>query len=102
MKNARKAWDLAATAYTSAFMKGYIMTGEIIVAVLALIGTLVGSILASNKTQALIGYRLDQLEIKVEKHNQVIERTAILERDLKTAFNKIDELKTDVRELEGR
>ncbi len=78
------------------------MTGEIIVAVLALIGTLVGSILASNKTQALIGYRLDQLEIKVEKHNQVIERTAILERDLKTAFNKIDELKTDVRELEAR
>ena len=78
------------------------MTGEIIVAVLALIGTLVGSILASNKTQALISYRLDQLEIKVEKHNQVIERTAILERDLKTAFNKIDELKTDVRELEAR
>lgn len=78
------------------------MIGEIIVAVLALIGTLVGSILASNKTQALIGYRLDQLEIKVEKHNQVIERTAILERDLKTAFNKIDELKTDVRELEAR
>ena len=78
------------------------MTGEIIVAVLALIGTLAGSILASNKTQALIGYRLDQLEIKVEKHNQVIERTAILERDLKTAFNKIDELKTDVRELEAR
>lgn len=78
------------------------MTGEIIVAVLALIGTLVGSILASNKTQALIGYRLDQLEIKVEKHNQVIERTTILERDLKTAFNKIDELKTDVRELEAR
>lgn len=78
------------------------MTGEIIVAVLALIGTLVGSILASNKTQALISYRLDQLEIKVEKHNQVIERTTILERDLKTAFNKIDELKTDVRELEAR
>lgn len=73
--------------------------GEIIVAVLALIGTIVGSALANSKTQALIGYRLDELEKKVEKHNQVVERTAILERDMKTAFNRVDELRNDVKGL---
>ena len=73
--------------------------GEIIVAVLALIGTIIGATTASNKTQALLGYRLDQLEAKVEKHNQVVERTVVLERDMKTAFNRIDEIRNDVKEL---
>lgn len=73
--------------------------GEIIVAVLALIGSVIGSALANNKTQALLVYRLDELEKKVEKHNQVVERTVILERDMKTVFNRIDEIHNDVKEL---
>ena len=73
--------------------------GEVVVAILALIGSVIGSALANNKTQALIGYRIDELEKKVEKHNQVIERTVILERDMKTAFNRIDEVRSDVKEL---
>lgn len=73
--------------------------GEIIVAVLALIGSVIGSALANNKTQALIGYRLDELEKKVERHNQVVERTVVLERDVKTAFNRIDEIRNDIKEL---
>lgn len=73
--------------------------GEIIVAVLALIGSVIGSALANNKTQALIGYRIDELEKKVERHNQVVERTVVLERDVKTAFNRIDEVRNDVKEL---
>ena len=47
---------------------------EIIVGILALIGTCVGSIsgiLASNK---LVVYRLSQLEDKVSKHNNLIDR----------------------------
>lgn len=47
---------------------------EIIVGILALIGTCVGSIggiLASNK---LVTYRLSQLEDKVSKHNNLIDR----------------------------
>lgn len=47
---------------------------EIVVGVLALIGTCVGSIggiLASNK---LVMYRLSQLEDKVSKHNNLIDR----------------------------
>lgn len=71
------------------------MSEVVVVGLLSLGGTLVGSlfgILAANK---LSTYRIEQLEKKVEKHNQVIERTAILERDLKTAFRYIDELRED-------
>lgn len=65
----------------------------IIVAAISFLGTLCGSYFSNNKTTALIAYRLQQLEEKVEKHNSVIERMAIVERDLKTAWKNIDELK---------
>lgn len=55
------------------------MGSEIIVGLLALAGTLGGSWLANRKSAALIAYRLEQLEAKVDKHNQVIERTFRLE-----------------------
>lgn len=72
---------------------------EIIVAVLAFIGTLIGSALANSKTTALITYRIDQLEEKVSKHNTIVERTYKLERDVSTAFTKMDGLKEDVEEM---
>ena len=37
--------------------------------------------------------KVDHLAKEVEKHNNVVERTAGLERDLHTAFVRIDELK---------
>ena len=56
------------------------MSETIIVAIIALIGTLAGSfggIIASNK---LVIYRIQKLEEKVEKHNSVIERVYKLEK----------------------
>lgn len=56
------------------------MSETIIVAIIALIGTLAGSfggIIASNK---LVIYRIQQLEVKVNKHNEVIERVYKLEK----------------------
>ena len=41
---------------------------DIIIAVLALIGTLGGAYFANKKTTALVVYRLEQLEKKVDKH----------------------------------
>lgn len=52
---------------------------EIIVAAIALVGTAVGSlggILAANR---LTNYRIEQLEKKVDKHNSVVERIAVVE-----------------------
>lgn len=75
------------------------MTDTIIVSLIAFAGTLFGTfggIITSNK---LVNYRLEQLEKKVEKHNNVIERTyqleedeAILEEKIKVANHRIDDL----------
>lgn len=76
------------------------MSDVVIVGVLSLIGTLGGSILGIMAANKLTMYRIEQLEKKVDKHNTIIERTAVLERDLKTAFNKIDDLRNDFKEAE--
>lgn len=75
------------------------MNESVIVAILALIGTLVGTfggILTANK---LTNYRIEQLEKKVEKHNCVVERVYILEKneaviaeEIKVANHRIDDL----------
>lgn len=54
----------------------------IIVAILGMIGALGGSWIANRKSMALIEYRLKQLEEKVNKHNNLIERTYQLEKEV--------------------
>ena len=79
------------------------MTETIIVALitggLALLGTLGGSYLANRKSAALIAYRLEQLEQKVQAHNnlvdrmyQVEERTELQEEKIKVANHRISDL----------
>lgn len=75
------------------------MTEGIIVGVLSLIGTLAGTYFANRKSSALIAYRLELLEKKVDKHNSVVERTfkleeqsAILEEKIKVANHRIEDL----------
>lgn len=70
----------------------------IIVAVISLLGTLAGSYFANSKTTALLSYRLEQLERKVEKHNSVVERTFQLENNVQTAFSRIDEIREALHE----
>lgn len=53
---------------------------SIVVGVLAMAGTLGGAYFANRKASALIAYRLQELEKKVDKHNTVVERTYALER----------------------
>ena len=64
------------------------MPDTVLVAVLALIGTMAGSF---SGTQ-VIKYRIEQLEKKVEKHNSVIERTYLLEEKIKVANHRIGDL----------
>ena len=70
------------------------MEPEIVVALLSLVGTLGGSflgVLASNK---LINYRIQQLEKKVEKHNNLVERMVLVETEVKSAQHRLDSLET--------
>lgn len=65
----------------------------------ALFGAIPAIIIAIN-TNRLIAYRVDELSRKVEKHNQVVERTFKLEGDTATLFKKQDELRDDIRRLQ--
>ena len=69
------------------------MTSEITVAILGLIGTLSGSVLGVVAAGKLTQYRLQQLEDKVNKHNNLIERTFILEGRMTEAEHDIRDLK---------
>lgn len=70
------------------------MSSEVLVAVLSLAGTLIGTlggILAANK---LVTYRIEQLEKKVNKHNQVVERTFRLEGQMTEVQHDIQNIKS--------
>ena len=72
------------------------METEIIVALLGLIGTLSGSFLGVLTASRMTAYRLEQLEQRVNKHNQVIERTYILEGQMRECQHDIKDLKQKV------
>lgn len=83
------------------------MSEAIIVAVvtggLSLIGTLCGTYFSQRKSTALITYRIEQLEAKVQAHNNLIERTYkleertnIQEEKIKMANHKIEDLEKKV------
>ena len=69
------------------------MTGEIVVALLGLTGTLAGSFLGVVAASKLTNFRLQQLEDKVNKHNSLIERTYVLEGQMTEVCHDIKELK---------
>ena len=70
------------------------MNSEIIVALLGLLGTFLGSLLGVVAAGKLTQYRLQQLEEKVNKHNNLVERTYILE-------GQMTELQHDVKDLKA-
>lgn len=68
------------------------MSEVVIVAIISLAGTLIGTfggIMASSK---LTIYRIEQLEKKVEKHNNLVERVYRLEDNDKLLEQRIESL----------
>lgn len=78
------------------------MSDTIIVALLSLVGTMAGVYFSNRKTSALIAYRLEQLEEKVNKHNQVVERTYRLEDNDKLMEEKIKVANHRIEDLEHK
>ena len=75
------------------------MQTEIIVAIIAFIGTLAGSYFANSKTTAVMqeqikGIKEDKktLSTRVDKHNNLVERMAKVEDSTKSAHHRIDHL----------
>ena len=71
------------------------MNTEIIVAILAFVGTLAGSYFSNNKTTAVIQQQIKNikedisiLSNRVDKHNNLISRMSVVEEKIKELENK--------------
>lgn len=69
------------------------MSENAILALISFAGTLLGSLFGILAAQKLTQYRLAQLEEKVNKHNNIIERTFKLEGRMNSAEQEIVDLK---------
>ena len=77
------------------------MPETIVVAIISLIGTLMGSYLSQRKSSALIAYRLEQLEKKVDKHNNLVERMYKVEERLNIQEKETKVINHRIKNLEG-
>ena len=75
------------------------MQTEIIVAIIAFIGTLVGSYFANSKTTAVMQEQIKSLKedisilsSRVDKHNNLVERMYAVEQSTKSAHHRIDRI----------
>ena len=68
------------------------MEPEIAVAVCSLVGTMIGSLTGIMTANKLSNYRIEQLEEKVKKHNNLVERMIVVEQSKKSAHHRLDEL----------
>lgn len=76
------------------------MTSDMWVALFALLGTLGGSFLGIIAANKLIEYRLQQLEKRVEAHNNLIDRTYKLEKHEGEIDIELENLAETVHKLE--
>lgn len=82
---------------------------ELVVAGFSCVGTLVGTFGGIMTSNRLTGYRIEQLEKKVDKHNSVIERVfrledndKLLEEKIKVANNRISDLERHEEHNDGK
>ncbi len=80
------------------------MDSSVIVAIVSGIFTLIGSFGGVMATSRLTAYRLQKLEEKVDKHNQVIDRVyrleqrdAVFDEEIKVANHRIADLEKTER-----
>ena len=70
---------------------------EIIVAVITVIGVIISNYFSNNSTRKLILYCIDQLEHKVNKHNNLIDRVYKLEDRENIIETKVERLEKNER-----
>lgn len=76
------------------------MDTEIIVAIIASAGGLLGSLFGVMAASRLTNYRIEQLEKKVDKHNNLVERTYQLEETIDVHKEKFKVVNHRIADLE--
>ena len=71
------------------------MSSEVMVAMLSLAGTLLGTFGGIVTSSKLSNYRIEQLEKKVQAHNNLVERTYKLEGRMCEAEHNIRDLRNE-------
>lgn len=69
------------------------MRDTILVSLISLLGTLIGSFSGMR----LMSYRIEQLEKKVDKHNNFAERIPVIENRMKVCEHRIEDLEDDTK-----
>lgn len=77
------------------------MSEAVQVALIGLFGSGLGSLLGVIASSKLTNYRLEQLEKRVEAHNNLIDRTYKLERDRAVFQEELEHIKHEVETLEN-
>ena len=77
------------------------METEIVVALIALAGSALGTFAGIVTSARLTTYRIEQLEKKVDKHNTVIERTFKLEKEQAVMREQIIVVNERIKDLES-
>lgn len=72
------------------------MSETILVALISCAGTLLGSLFGVLASAKLTNYRIEQLERRVEKHNNLIERMTAVEASAKSAHHRLDTMEKEV------
>ena len=89
------------------------LIASVVAALITGVCSVIGVVLSSNKTTAVIQERLERyrehtddkietLSANVEKHNGVMDRTTILEQETKAQWVRIDEHRDRIERLEAR
>ena len=76
------------------------MSGEVVVALITLLGSAIGTIGGIFATNKMTAYRIEQLEKKVDKHNQVVERMYVSENNISVISEEIKNVNHRIEELE--
>lgn len=72
------------------------MDSTVIVALISLIGTLVGSLGGILVSSKLTAYRLEQLEKRVSEHNNFAKRMPVIEEQIKVINHRLQDIETEV------
>lgn len=65
---------------------------SVLVALLSLAGTLIGTLGGILVSSKLVNYRLQQLENKVDKHNNFAEKIPVLQEQIRSLSERLEDL----------
>lgn len=73
-----------------------ILKSDVLIAIISLLGTLAGSFCGIVTSSRLTAYRIEQLEKKVDTHNNFATKIPIIEEKIKVVNHRIEDLEQEV------